>query len=238
MNTLNDNIALIKANFKAIRDAIRNLTAVPDDTPIADYPDLIMEVKNAVDLISAGRTSYSSFLQGNTTVKKFTIFDTSAGTDFRQFAYQNGTLEELTLNLKNNAKNYYMMCGSATKVKTVTLQDMNLNTAVGTSANYMFSQATSLESVYGLDLTQTISAGSIFANCASLKNITLTGTIPVSISFGASPLLTHDSLMNIINALADVTGGTAQVLTLHATSRATLTMEEIAIATAKNWSIA
>ena len=50
--------------------------------------------------------------------------------------------------------------------------------------------------------------------------------------------LTHDSLAAMINNLYDYSGGTAHTLTIGATNLAKLSAEEIAAATAKNWTIA
>jgi hypothetical protein len=50
--------------------------------------------------------------------------------------------------------------------------------------------------------------------------------------------LDRASLRALINGLADLTGQTAQTLTLGETLIAKLTEEDIAIATAKNWTIA
>lgn len=78
----------------------------------------------------------------------------------------------------------------------------------------------------------------MFYRCDSLTNIigTITG-IKNNLYMGQSPNLTHDSLLVIINGLADLTGTTGKTLTLHATAKARLTADDIAIATAKNWTI-
>jgi hypothetical protein len=81
--------------------------------------------------------------------------------------------------------------------------------------------------------------GSIFYKCSSLENLTIIGQIKISgLSVQYSPL-SHDSLMSIINALADKTGvsGTFKV-TLGATNLAKLTADEIAIAEGKGWTLA
>ena len=81
-------------------------------------------------------------------------------------------------------------------------------------------------------------ATSMFYRCDSLTNIigTITG-IKNNLYMGQSPNLTHDSLLVIINGLADLTGKTGKTLELHATAKALLTADDIAIATAKNWTI-
>lgn len=80
-----------------------------------------------------------------------------------------------------------------------------------------------------------------FYNCSSLENVTFEGTINASgLNVSWSPL-THDSLMNIINCLADKstdTNGTTWAVTLGTTNLAKLTDAEKAIATQKGWTLA
>lgn len=74
---------------------------------------------------------------------------------------------------------------------------------------------------------------------ASLTTITgeLTGwTIALNLSKCVN--LTHDSLMNVINGLADRTGQTALTLTLGTTNKNKLSDAEKAIPVAKNWTLA
>lgn len=68
------------------------------------------------------------------------------------------------------------------------------------------------------------------------KGYTSTGSYG-TIDLHSCPLLTHDSLMSVINNIADITGKKTQHLYLHADSLAKLSEEEIAIATAKNWDV-
>lgn len=48
----------------------------------------------------------------------------------------------------------------------------------------------------------------------------------------------REALVEIINNCADLTGETAQTLTMGSTNLAKLTADDIAIATAKNWTLA
>lgn len=76
-----------------------------------------------------------------------------------------------------------------------------------------------------------------FTSCNNLTDIRkISGVIGNNISFANSNKLTHDSLMNILNALGTV--ASTRTLTLHAESKAILTNEEKAIATEKGWTIA
>ena len=71
------------------------------------------------------------------------------------------------------------------------------------------------------------------------KNIKVLNGLKINIpnTFGGKNL-NRASLRALINGLADLTGQTAQTLTIGETLIAKLTEEDIAIATAKNWTIA
>ena len=77
-----------------------------------------------------------------------------------------------------------------------------------------------------------------FENCTALENITFDTIAVNGLNLSYCPL-THDSLMNVLNALEDKTsvGGTWAV-TLGTTNLAKLTDTEKAIATNKGWILA
>ena len=78
-----------------------------------------------------------------------------------------------------------------------------------------------------------------FNTCNALKDIKITGVISANFSVAHSPLLTMESVNNIIDCLLDYTGTTTSpVLTLHADVKAKLTEEQIATITGKNWTLA
>lgn len=62
------------------------------------------------------------------------------------------------------------------------------------------------------------------------------GTLALSMNFQGN--VTDDTLASIVKGLADLTGGTAQTLTLNTNVKARLTNEQIATITAKNWTLA
>lgn len=96
-----------------------------------------------------------------------------------------------------------------------------------------------LKEVLGeFDMTNCTTVGSIASQCSSLETIRFkAGTIKKSLSLAYSPLLTDETIQSVINGLGDLTGGTAQTLTLHAKVGAKLTDEQKASASAKNWTI-
>ena len=76
-----------------------------------------------------------------------------------------------------------------------------------------------------------------FYNSTALENITFEGVISKNISFAQSPKLTNDSVQSIIDHLKDLTGSTAQTLTLHADVGAKLTQTQKDAISAKNWNV-
>lgn len=83
-----------------------------------------------------------------------------------------------------------------------------------------------------------------FTGAPNLINLTGLTNIKISYSLSDSSLLSHESALNCIAGLYDLTEGgtvtdyTAQTLTFHPDVTAQLTEEEIAEATAKGWNIA
>lgn len=129
-----------------------------------------------------------------------------------------------------------------------------LNTKSCTNISGMFEGCTSLETVPILDASNVGDISKIFKDCPSL--VMLGGLKNLGMSYSSayyihenkreytldlsySPLLTHDSLMNIINNLYDIKskGVKPQTLQLGDTNKAKLTVEEIAIATNKGWNV-
>ncbi len=77
-----------------------------------------------------------------------------------------------------------------------------------------------------------------FMLCSSLENITIKGIIGQNgLSFSSCKKLTHDSLMSIINALADYRGQTGWSVTLGDENLAKLTEVEKNTATDKGWGL-
>ena len=129
-----------------------------------------------------------------------------------------------------------------------------LNTKSCTDINGMFEGCTSLETVPILDASNVGDISKIFKDCPSLvmlgglKNLGMdyssayyihANKREYTLDLSYSPLLTHDSLMNIINNLYDIKskGVKPQTLQLGNTNKAKLTAEEIAIATNKGWNV-
>lgn len=147
--------------------------------------------------------------------------------------------------------NFFGMFEIGNKLKTIDVSNWNMSSA--TDIGSMFRQCTYLQM---LDLTKwnvdkVTNATSTFSTCIKLQSIIGNRTIDdvltndiralnglkksLSVSY---TILDRASIRATINGLADLTGQTAQTLTLGATLIAKLTEEDIAIATNKNWTIA
>lgn len=78
-----------------------------------------------------------------------------------------------------------------------------------------------------------------FNNCPNLEFVTLgNGFNCDSLKFSTNTKLSADTIVAMLNALADRTGQSAYTLALGSTNLAKLSAEQIAIATSKNWTLA
>ncbi|MBE7032002.1 MAG: hypothetical protein E7401_03460 [Ruminococcaceae bacterium] len=94
------------------------------------------------------------------------------------------------------------------------IETIDCSTA-GSKQTFLFNGCTSLETIGRFILKEgaLMSSYDIFSGCNALKNITFVGTINSSVSFQWSPLLTTESIENIISVLSDNASG--QVLTFN-----------------------
>lgn len=136
----------------------------------------------------------------------------------------------------------------------------NFDTSKVKDMTYMFSACSGLSSLdlSNFDASKIIVVGYMFSNCNSLtdfkcfKNLGKGYTSKSNnysnykLDLSYCPLLTHESLMSVINNLYDLNltynvanGGRlyAQTLNLGSTNKSKLTEEEIAIATNKGWNV-
>lgn len=163
-------------------------------------------------------------------------WDTSKVANMYNMFYSCSKLTQLDVSNFNTSKVQYMhymftSCSSLTQ-----LDVSNWDTSNVTNMGNMFNSCKSLTllDVSNFDTSKVTNMSNFIANTSVLQNF-ISCAIPVS--FGASgTVLTHDSLMSIINNLTTV--ATTQTLTLGSTNLAKLSSEEKAIATNKGWTLA
>lgn len=124
---------------------------------------------------------------------------------------------------------------------TDTKVDIEFVTGGNNSLNGLFSGCTKLKTVRKLTVhAALVYSYNGFSDCTALENINFAGVIGQNgLDLHWSTLLTYDSLMSIINALADYSeSGTTYTVTLGTENLAKLTDAEKAIATEKGWTLA
>ena len=169
-------------------------------------------------------------------VKLTTIpqFDTSNGTNFSSMCQ---SCEKLTtipkLNTSNGTNFSYMFYYDL--ILTTIPQ---IDTSNGTNFYRMFQGSKTITTIPQLDVSNGTNLNDMFYQCSELTNFGGLLNVKTSYSLISCNKLSYDSLLNVLNGLADLTGGTSQKLTLGSTNLAKLTDEEKAIATNKNWTLA
>ena len=236
----------------AIADAIRGKTGKSDSMTLDQMPTEIAGIQaggggdNPLDyaLAITELFMHSTFPINTDLVVSF---GTASQGEIRTSALNS------TFNGANNLKSIKIKCGLTGKysmnrafigvwgesvLTKIDLSEM-VQPILPTDMALTFQRRTKLVEILGeFDASNCTTFNSTFGDCAALQTIRFAeGTIKVSISFGSSPNLTDATIQNIIDGLADLTGGTAQTLTLHATVGAKLTDAQKSAASAKNWTI-
>ena len=165
-------------------------------------------------------------------------FDTSNVTDMYGMFYNCNNLTSLDLSNWNtsNVTNMSYMFYNCNNLTSLDLS--NFDTSKVTNMSYMFYNCNNLTSLdmSNCDVSKVTTLGDyMFDNCTALTDFKAPQNISVAVKFSECTNLTHDSLMSIINNLATVSS--KKTLTLGSTNKAKLTDDEIAIATAKNWTV-
>ena len=226
---LPSNDVYISTIFNFDTNVIENIEII-NSSHITEFDNAFKNMKHLKTLIidTSGATSLRYMFLGNAIDPPY--LNTSNVTDVEgMFAKCN--------NLKNvppydfskvtNMKSTFFICPNITSIPP-------LDTHNVTSIEYCFSDCTKLKSVPLLDFSNVTNTNLAFYGCTSLTDVGGFIGLKTDIEFKYSPLLTHDSAVNIIDNLAVSPGHT--VLFKKATFD-TLSPAEIARATDKGWTI-
>lgn len=193
-------------------------------------------------------TNFEYFAKDCDAITQFPLIDTGKGTNFGYFLDGCDKLEKIPLLNTSNGTNFqyaFRQCSAITEFPQI-------DTGNAKSVNYMIYLNKNLISIPLLNFQSANNISSVVARNEKLttlggfkdlgKAYETTRSANYSsykLDLSESPLLTHDSLMNVINNLYDIAskGVKAQQLVLGATNLAKLTEEEIAIATNKGWTV-
>lgn len=139
------------------------------------------------------------------------------------------------LDLSKGTEGVYLVnaCNSLTRLPVLDCRNR-------ANINYFIIACSSLYSIEKVilkdDGTQTFNNYS-FLGLPRLEEICFAGCIGNSLAIKDSPLLSDGSVQSIIDCLKDLTGATAQTLTLHADVVGRMNPEQKATITAKNWTL-
>lgn len=240
--------------LKAVADAIRGKTGGTEELTLDQMATEIAGIETGggespLDYaVSLHRMFYmTSYSKGTDIVISFgskvpTI--KMYGDGLSHVMYRSSNIRSIKISWGGAASSVSMNCFAEINWDDTTLEKVDLSGALGvlypTNMSRAFYRRSALREILGeFDLTNCTSLANTFTNCYALETIRFkAGTIKIGIEFVASPNLTDESIQSIIDGLADLTGGTAQTLTLNATVGAKLTDEQKAAASAKNWTIA
>lgn len=240
MATLSENVAKVVAAHGALKEAIAAKGVdVPEGVKLSDMAALVDGIDTGIGAVEVDAGSVTLGNTGLTTldVPAVAAIDLSKVTSLKGCFESCVSLTSLTLpeGFGRDADDLRSCFGDCWYLASLTLPEGFGQNA--TRIGSCFSFCTSLTSLtlpdgFGKKVT---SATECFNECSALADIT--GAILFRCSFDLSSCtnLTHDSLMNVINGLVEVSG---QTLTLGSANLAKLTDEEKAIATGKGWTLA
>lgn len=180
---------------------------------------------------TANGKDFSNAWHGCSSLTEFSALDLHNGTNFYQAWYGCSKLTEFPMVDLSNGTDFYSAwrdCSSLTEFPA-------LNMSSGTNFNYAWNNCRALTSMGQLDLSSGTKFGYTWNNCSALTTLGGFGAISADFSLDTCTKLTVESLMNVINQAATVTGKT---MTLGSTNLAKLTDEQKAVATSKGWTLA
>jgi hypothetical protein len=211
-------------SLTAVADAIREKTGATDALGLGEMPGKVG------DVFEAGKKSeYDAF---------WDAFQSNGAQKFYSCSFGGEGWTDETYNPK-----YPIISdtGFATfRSNKITDTKVSIKFVGNTTLNATFYTCSNLRIIRELVLEEGVKFQGVFNGCANLEELYVKGTIgQTGFSVSACPLLTHDSLMSIINALKDYAGsGTTYTCTLGTANLAKLNDAEKQIATQKGWTLA
>lgn len=177
------------------------------------------------------KTNFDNCWNNCQLLTEFPLLDLSKGTKFyNTWSNCRGLTSFPQLDLHNGTdfQSTWFGCSKLTEFPMLDLSN-------GTFFSFAWYACSALTTIGQLDLSSGTDFTYTWNNCSSLTNLGGFGAISADIDLSASTLLTAESIMNVINQAATVTGKT---MTLGSTNLAKLTDEQKAVATNKGWTLA
>ena len=194
-------------------------------------------------------TDFSNMFSGCESLTTVPQIDTSNGTSFSNMFYGCYALTTVPQIDTSNGTSFYYMFRNCASLTTIP----QLNTSNGVNFGYVFYGCENLTTIPLLDFSSGTSFSYAFSSCKHLTNLGgfknigyayLTTTSANNSAYSlildsSNGVITHESLLNVINNLYDIAtkGCNTQKLVLGNASLQRLTAEEIAVATNKGWTV-
>ena len=234
-NTIADKLTYLSGTKDAIKQAIiAKGVDVSDTDTFRSYADKIEAIQSGGGGGIAGAPSGIKFGYSTFTTVPTELFPyLEAQTDLNYMFDNCRSLTTVPLFNTSNVTNMDFMfsnCNSLTSVP-------QFDTSNVTNMNSMFYYCSRLTTVPLFNTVNVTNMGSMFYNCKSLTNLGGFTGLKVNLGLQDSPKLTIESIVNIINAAADMTSE-PKTLVLHQDVFNKLSQEQIATASAKGWNIA
>ena len=167
---------------------------------------------------------------GYSTLIPFDDFDFSQKTKFR-YCWYYCSLTEFPLLDTSRGTDFWFAWNGCSNLTSFPQLDLSS----GTNFGYAWANCSKLTSLPALDLSNGTSFWYTWDYCKTLTNLGGFSAIKESFDLSTCTKLTVDSIMNVINQAATVTGKT---MTLGSENLAKLTDEQKAVATNKGWTLA
>ena len=232
-------------NMESMFSGCSKLTTIPQlntsNATRMDYMFYNCTKLQSIPLLECGNvTNMSHMFYNCTKLQSIPLIDTSNVTNMFRMFFHCRSLQSIPLLDTSNVTDMQLMFYNCSTLQSIPL----LDTSNVTIMSSMFSNCSSLQSIPLLDCSKVKYMSSMFG---SSDNTTLTEIggfknlkISVTSNFlDKAPNLTVDSLMNVINYLYDLTsnGLSGQSLNFGQTNLDKLSAEQIAVATAKGWTL-
>lgn len=216
------------ATLTAVADKLREKTGTDAAIAPEEMPDMVGEVFEAGE-----KSEWDKFwdvfqLNGNKASYPYGFYNWQAGAFNPKYDIKFS---------ENNSANMTFAYGRFDTIRVQLLAIPKSGATVTLSNTFTQSD---IKEISKLVLTSEVLFSNAFAACKKLETLNVDGTIGKNgFDVHDSVLLTHDSLMSIINTLEDKTGASGTwTVTFGEANLAKLSEEEIGIAKAKGWDLA
>lgn len=211
------------------------------DTQLNGYPRYISNLctlNNSLKKFVAtnanlgGITASVSVFDGNTALEEAYMGDMVSTTSIEKMFKGCTALKTVSIGQLTKCETFNSAFYNCSALKKITY----LDTSNATNISNLFDGCTNLTDVPLLDFSKlTSTMPGVFNRCSSLTNLGGFANLKYSLDLADSNLITRESMVNVFNTIANVTA--SRSIEISQTVYDRLTVDDIAIATNKGWSV-